>query len=591
MAVSRETVVVGANSEDSSTTGIDSTPDEGASGAGAAYVFVRSGTAWIQQAYLKPAAVGTTQAGDGFGVSVAVSGDTAVVGARLEDSNTTGIDSTPDEGASGAGAAYVFVRRGTMWSQQAFLKPTAVGTTRAGYNFGNSVAISGDTVVVGATFEDSSTTGINSTANESATDAGAAYLFVRGGTTWTQQAYLKPSFVGNTQAGDHFGGRVSVSGDTIVVGAFDEDSSTTGIDSTPDESGISAGAAYVFARSGTTWSQQGYLKPAAVGTKYGGDQFGFSVAVSGDTVVVGAIGEDSSTIGINSTPDEGASGAGAAYVFVRSEATWSQQAYLKPAAIGTSQAGNQFGFSVAVSGDAVVVGAYFEDSATTGIDSTPDESANHAGAAYVFARSGTTWSQRAYLKPGAVGTSQANDQFGISVAVSGDTVVVGANFEDSSTTDINSTPDEGASNAGAAYIFTGSGAVVPDADSDGLLDSWELTYWPTIVGHSALDDFDHDGYVELLELALGLNPTVPNPGTLPAVANEGGYLTMTLTKQPGVTYEVQTAGTLLSAQPDSFSSATTTFLINNSTTLKVRDNVLIGTPPARFIRLQVTAAP
>ena len=112
-----------------------------------------------------------------------------------------------------------------------------------------------------------------------------------------------------------------------------------------------------------------------------------------------------------------------------------------------------------------------------------------------------------------------------------------------------------------------------------------------LAGHSALDDFDHDGYVELLELALGLNPTQPNAGGLPAAINEGGYLTMTLTKQPGVTYEVQSAGTLLPALPDSFSAASTTVLTNNATTLKARDNFLIGTTPTRYLRLKVTAAP
>ena len=131
----------------------------------------------------------------------------------------------------------------------------------------------------------------------------------------------------------------------------------------------------------------------------------------------------------------------------------------------------------------------------------------------------------------------------------------------------------------------------PDADSDGLLDSWERIYWPFTAGHSAHDDFDHDGYNELLELALGLNPTAANPGGLPPVVNEGGYLMMSLTKQPGVTYEVQSAGTLLPGMPDSFSAASTTMLINDATTLKVRDNFLIGAGPRRFLRLKVTAAP
>jgi hypothetical protein len=250
----------------------------------------------------------------------------------------------------------------------------------------------------------------------------------------------------------------------VVVGAHQEDSSTTGVNSTPDESASGSGAAYVFTRSGTTWTEQAYLKPAAVGTTQEFDNFGRSVAVSGDTVVVGANGESSSTTGVNSTPDESASGSGAAYVFTRSGTTWTEQAYLKPAAVGTTQAGDLFGFWVAVSGDTVAVGALGESSSTTGVNSTPDESASGSGAAYVFTRSGTTWTQQAYLKPAAVGTSQASDNFGISVAVSGDTVVVGAHQEDSSTTGVNSTPDESASASGAAYVFIGATAgPLPDS--------------------------------------------------------------------------------------------------------------------------------
>ena len=328
-------------------------------------------------------------------------------------------------------------------------------------------------------------------------------------------------------------------------------------------------------------AQQAYLKAHQVNE---GDSFGFSVAVSGDTVVVGAPNEDGSTTGINSTPNERAAQAGAAYVFVRSGTNWTQQAYLKAHQVNMN---DQFGWSVAVSGDTVVVGAPFEASSTTGINSAPNESAERAGAACLFVRGGATWTQQAYLKAHQVTES---DYFGSSVAVSGDTVVVGAPYEASNTTGVNSTPDEGAPGAGAAYVFTGFGSS-PDADGDGLLDSWELTHWPTIIGHSAQDDFDRDGYVELLELALGLNPKIPNPGGLPPVTREDGCLTMTLTKQPGVTYEVQSAGTVLEGQPDSFSPASTTVLINDATTLKVRDNILIGTAPDRFLRVKVTAAP
>jgi hypothetical protein len=374
-----------------------------------------------QQAYLRASNPG---AGDDFGVSVSVSGDTVVVGAFREDSSTTGVNSAPNESASNSGAAYVFVRSGTTWTQQAYLKASNTGVDDL---FGWSVSVSGDTAVVGAWGEDSSTTGVNSTPNESASRSGAAYVFVRSGTTWTQQAYLKASNTGGIDpiaiygVGDEFGREVSVSGDTVVVGAWQEASSTTGVNSTPNELAIGSGAAYVFVRSGTTWTQQAYLKASNTGAS---DGFGGSVSVSGDTVVVGAHQEDSSTTGVNSTPNESASRSGAAYVFVRSGTMWTEQAYLKASNTGVD---DLFGYSVSVSGDTVAVGAYGE------------------GAAYVFVRSGTTWMQQGYLKAGNTG---AFGHFGESVSVSGDTAVIGAALEYSDTTGPNS---------GAAYVFVRSG--------------------------------------------------------------------------------------------------------------------------------------
>ncbi len=435
VAVSGDTVVVGAPWEDSGTAGVNSTPNESAVDSGAAYVFTRSGTTWSQQSYLKASTPG---ADDNFGTSVAVSGDTLVVGAFSEDSNTTGVNSTPNESASDSGAAYVFTRSGTTWSQQAYLKASNTG---AGDVFGLTVAVSDDTVVVGAYGEASSTTGVNSTPNEDAAVSGAAYVFTRSGTTWSQQAYLKAS---NTGSWDFFGTSVAVSSDTLVVGAFSEDSDTTGVNSTHNESASDSGAAYVFTRSGSTWSQQAYLKASNTGES---DLFGNSVAVSWDTVVVGAPGEASSTTGVNSTHNESAAASGAAYVFTRSGATWSQQAYLKASNTG---ANDEFGGSIAVSEDTVVVGAKYESSSTAGINSTPNDSAFGSGAAYVFTRSGETWSQQAYLK---ASNTEEIDFFGFSVAVSGDMVVVGAHFEDSSTTAVNSTPNESASYSGAAYVF------------------------------------------------------------------------------------------------------------------------------------------
>ena len=127
-----------------------------------------------------------------------------------------------------------------------------------------------------------------------------------------------------------------------------------------------------------------------------------------------------------------------------------------------------------------------------------------------------------------------------------------------------------------------------DADGDGLPDWWELMWWGTIAGHSPLDDSDRDGKCELIELAFGLNPTRAESRALPPVVIEAGFLTITLPKRAGVIYEVQSAGTVAGA---TFSAATTTVLVNDATTLKVRDNFLVGTAPGRYLRVKVSAAP
>jgi hypothetical protein len=406
----------------------------------------------VQQAYAKPAAVGATQAGDTFGFSVAVSGDTVVVSANLEDSSSTGVNSTPNDLASSAGAVYVFTRSGSTWTQQAYLK--ASNAAANDFFGGNGVAISGDTIVVGARGESSSATGINGNqADNSATSSGAAYVFTRSGTTWTQQAYLKAS---NSAGGDAFGSSVAVSGDTVVVGAWFEDSNAAGVNGDQsNNSAASAGAAYVFTRSGTTWTQQAYLKASNPGVS---DEFGGSVAVSGDTIVVGASNEASSATGIGGNQaDNSAGGSGAAYVFTRSGTTWTQQAYIKAS---NTDANDQFGDSVAASGDTVVVGAAGEDSMSTGVNGAQTDGGflqDGSGAAYVFTRDGTTWTQQAYLKSSYF---NPGNSFGASVAVSGDTVVVGATGEDSNATGVNGNPaNTSAGSSGAAYVFKRVGSV------------------------------------------------------------------------------------------------------------------------------------
>src|SRR5438093_7713424 len=165
--------------------------------------------------------------------------------------------------------------------------------------------------------------------------------------------------------------------------------------------------------------QQAYIKASNTGAD---DNFGASVAVSGNTLVVGAISEDSNATGVNGNQsDNSAGGSGAAYIFVGDGTKWMQQAYLKAS---NTDGGDFFGWSVAVSGDTVVVGAWGEASNATGVNGNQsDNSVRAAGAAYIFVRNGTNWSQQAYLKASNTGQE---DQFGYSVALSGDTVAIGA---------------------------------------------------------------------------------------------------------------------------------------------------------------------
>ncbi len=444
------TLVVGAPGEASARTGVtagivdETTAGNAAPGAGAVYVYTRTGATWTQQAYIKASNPG---AGDQFGTSVALSSDgiTVAVSAPGEDSSVTGIDGDQtDNTAADAGAVYVYTR-GATWTQEAYVKASNTG---AGDQFGSSVALSsdGNTLAVGATGE--------------AGDAGAVYVFTRAG-TWSPPAFVKAS---NPGAGDQFGFSVALSGDgnTLAVSATGEDSALTDVrtgivdETTAGNAAPGAGAVYVFTLIAGTWSQQAYVKASNTGA---GDQFGFSVALSSDgvTLAVGAIGEDSSAIGIDGSQTDSAAttNAGAVYVFTFNGTTWPQQAYIKASNTG---AVDLFGGSVSLSGDGniLAVGAIGESSAATGIGGNQaDNAAANAGAVYVFTRSITaTWTQQFYVKASNTG---ASDQFGFSVALSSDgnnTLAVGATGEDSSAIGIGGIEtDNSATNAGAVYVL------------------------------------------------------------------------------------------------------------------------------------------
>jgi hypothetical protein len=341
---------------------------------GAAYVFIRSGTTWTEQAKLTAS---DRAMFDEFGRVVAISGDTVVVGAWHDD----------DKGTD-SGSAYVFTRSGTNWTQQAKL---TASDGAAADEFGIRVAVDGDTALIGAICDD--------------TCRGATYVFTRSGAAWAEQAKLVAS---DRVMYDSFGGGVAIDGDTAVIAAYQSDAR-----------GGDSGAAYVFTRSGTTWAQQAKLT-ASDGA--GGDFFGSWVDVGGDTALIGAFFNDAN-----------GSDSGAAYVFTRSGATWTQQAKLT----ASDGVGNQlFGNSVSLDGDTALIGAEYGD-------------ATFRGAAYLFTRTGTTWTQQAKL---AASDGAAEDYFGVSVAISGGKAVIGALFD-----------DDNGTNSGSAYIFDGvvSTNVVP----------------------------------------------------------------------------------------------------------------------------------
>jgi len=317
--------------------------------SGSAYVFTRSGTSWTQQTKLL-ASDGAE--GDEFGCSVSIDGDYAIVGAYGDDDN--GVWS---------GSAYVFIRSGTAWTQQAKL----LASDGAAYDaFGCSVSIDGDYAIVGAAADDS---------------GGSAYLFIRSGTAWTQQAKLLAS---DGAADDGFGYSVSIDGD---------------------------GSAYVFTRSGTSWTQQTKLL-ASDGAE--GDEFGCSVSIDGDYAIIGVPYDDDNVVD-----------SGSAYVFIRSGTAWTEQDKLLAS---DGAADEWFGCSVSIDGDYAIVGACLDD-----------DNGMWSGSAYIFIRSGTAWTQQAKLLPsdGAV-----VNIFGCSVSIDGDYTIVGAAWD-----------DDNGEGSGSAYVY------------------------------------------------------------------------------------------------------------------------------------------
>ena len=402
-----------AISEDSAIVGAYLNDRDGTD-AGLAYIFEREGGSWGAT----PTTLTTrdADASDLFGYSVAIDGDLAVVGAYQNE--------TP---SVASGAAHVFQRSGASWFE---VRPRiAANDIASGDQFGFSVAIDGNRMVIGAPGEDDEGDG-----------AGAAYTFVLSGTNWVQEEKLTAS---DGQANDAFGSSVALDGERLIVGAWQE-----------DERGANAGAAYIFAWNGSTWQEE---EKVTANDGEASDFFGYTVDLDQNLAVIGAYGED-----------EQANQAGAAYIFTHQNGSWSQQTKLTAS---DGQASDNFGRSVALEADTVVVGA---------------NEADGQGAAYIFVSQGSTWSEQPKL---TADNLSSGDQFGHSVALSAHTVLIGAYGD-----------DEQANDAGAAYLFsrgpgtrlyaTGQVPVTTQVVSTTTLRDWQLitgtTSTPPIINAPAM---------------------------------------------------------------------------------------------------------
>jgi hypothetical protein len=328
-------------------------------GQGSVYVFVRSGGTWTQQTKLT---IFGGAVNDHFGYSVALSGNYALVG--CPDADVLGI--------TDVGAAYVFERSGSVWTQRPIIFPA---DGEAGDNFGLSVALTDNYALVGSPFDDISTFA----------DHGSAYVLVRLGSTWSLQAKLIPSVGGS---GDNTGGSVAISDNYAVVGSRN------------DQIGVNQqqGSVSVFRRSGNTWPQQAKL---TANNGRARDNFGISVAVSGDYILVGSPGHDGSSL----TED-----MGAAYVFQLTSIGWSQQAQLF---IYEGATDTYYGGDVALVGDYALIGA---PNVTIGN--------GYQGASYLYKREGLKWN----LVRRITDNSPSNTRNGSVVGLSTNRFIIGQPF-------------------------------------------------------------------------------------------------------------------------------------------------------------------
>jgi hypothetical protein len=558
VSISGDTIAVGTPNQD-----YDSSGGAASTNAGAVYIFTRTGSVWNQEAKITPSGLNARLGGDNFGISVSLSGNSLAVGAHLQDYDGSGAAAVTDAGAvfvytrsgsiwsqqtkivpsgtnarvstdyfgfsvshdadslivgaygqdydsvgggsaiANAGAAFVYTRSGSTWSQQAKLTAPNITNERvSGDQFGYAVAISGDQAVIGANQQDFDA----ASAGTNIANAGAAYVFERVVTSWSQISKLTAQFqTPGRVTSDNFGSSVAISGNRILVGAPNQDTNASGASASTD-----AGAAYIFSKS-TVWSYEAKLVGSGTQGRGASDNLGFAVALAGSTAAVSvpkqdfddsgliksvdagaayifnlsgswsqgarltdttipnairsgavnaqmghsvAISEDESTmvVGLNydnldSENTNYANNAGSVLVYKKQSGQWVLEQKISALGLLARNENDEFGFSVSISGDTIAVGAYAHD-----YDAAGANYISNAGAVYIFTRSSGVWSQQAKIIPTGTAARISNDQFGYSVSVSGDLLIVGANGQDTDASGLNSV-----SGAGAAFIFERSG--------------------------------------------------------------------------------------------------------------------------------------
>ncbi len=373
VSISGDTAIVGALND-----------DDGGFSSGSAYIFTRSGTIWTQQAKLTASDAAVA---DQFGISVSISGDTAIVGASGDS----------DAGTS-SGSAYVFVKPAGGWIDSTQTAKLTASDDTAFDFFGRSVSISGDTAIVGAHLDD-----------DVPSDSGSAYVFVKPAGGWIDSTQTAKLTASDAAASDQFGRSVSISGDIAIVGAF--------VDGDP---GLNSGSAYVFVKPAGGWIDSTQTAKLTASDAAASDNFGFSVSISGDTVIVGA-----------RLDDDVPSDSGSAYVFVKPAGGWIDSTQTAKLTASDAAAGDLFGQSVSISGDTAIVGSVFDDD-------VPSDS----GSAYVFVKPAGGWIDSTQTAKLTASDAAAGDQFGIRVSISGDMAIVGSVFD-----------DDVPSDSGSAYVF------------------------------------------------------------------------------------------------------------------------------------------